>query len=102
MSIEISNINPSRQDNVRRNNDDPLANKGPTTADSSESSRGGQESALNVSLSPTAVVLGQIESDVKSLPDVDLDKVAAIRQQIESGTYSSNTANLAQKMLDLE
>lgn len=102
MSIEINNINPSRQDNIRRNNDDQVANKGPATANSPESSGVAQDPALNVSLSDTALVLGKIEADVKALPDVDAEKVAQIRQQIESGSYSVNSENLAQKMLNLE
>ncbi len=37
---------------------------------------------------------------VRALPDVRLDKVAAIRQAIESGTYVVDSLKVAEKMLE--
>lgn len=37
---------------------------------------------------------------VRALPEVRLDKVAAIRRAIESGTYAVDPAKIAQKMID--
>ncbi len=37
---------------------------------------------------------------VRALPDVRLDKVAAVRKAIESGTYVVDAAKVAQRMID--
>jgi negative regulator of flagellin synthesis FlgM len=36
---------------------------------------------------------------IKKLPDVDEDKVAGIKAQVESGTYKPNNTQIAEKML---
>ncbi len=44
--------------------------------------------------------IGMLVEAVRALPDVRLDKVAAIRKEIESGTYVVDARKVAQKMID--
>lgn len=52
------------------------------------------------SLSGRAQEIGDLIDAVRALPDVRLDKVAAIRKAIESGTYVVNAEKVARKMID--
>lgn len=47
-----------------------------------------------------ALEIRDLVDAVRALPDVRDDKVAAIRQAIESGTYVVDAAKIAQKMID--
>lgn len=55
-----------------------------------------------VSISDRASDLQALESQVKSLPDVDMNKVEAIRSRIDNGDYQIDSARLADKMLSFE
>ncbi len=52
-----------------------------------------------VELSSTAREMKQIESVLKSTPDVRADKVKAIKEQIEAGTYQVDSKKVANAML---
>jgi len=47
-----------------------------------------------------AMEIGDLVDAVRALPDVRLDKVAAIRKAIESGMYVVDAAKIAQRMID--
>ena len=47
-----------------------------------------------------ATEIRELVDAVRGLPDVRLDKVAAIRKAIESGTYVIDPGKVAQKMID--
>ncbi len=53
-----------------------------------------------ISLSGRAREIGDLVDAVNALPDVRLDKVAAVRKAIESGTYVVDPARIAQRMID--
>ncbi len=52
-----------------------------------------------VELSSTAREMKQIESVLESTPDVRADKVKAIKEQIEAGTYQVDSKKVANAML---
>jgi negative regulator of flagellin synthesis FlgM len=58
-----------------------------------------QQGADTVSLSDDAKSLAAARQAVESAPDVRDQKVAAIKQRVEDGTYSVPSRVLAQKML---
>lgn len=55
-----------------------------------------------VSISDRAADLQTLEAKVKSLPDVDMAKVEAVRNRIDNGEYQIDSARLADKMLSFE
>ena len=52
-----------------------------------------------VDLSPSSRMIKKIEEVALSAPDTRADKVAALKKQVESGTYQVNSNELAGKML---
>lgn len=54
----------------------------------------------HVSPSGRASEIDDLVDAVRALPDVRVDKVAAIRKAIESGTYVVDAAKIAQKMIE--
>ena len=54
----------------------------------------------HIPLSGPAREIGDLVDAVRALPDIRVDKVAAIRKAIESGTYVVDAAKVAQKMIE--
>jgi negative regulator of flagellin synthesis FlgM len=54
----------------------------------------------NVVLSPEAQNLSRLQSKIKQLPDVNLERVAAIKQAIADGRFEINADRIAQNMLN--
>lgn len=54
----------------------------------------------NVVLSSEAQNLVRLQSKISSLPDVDLDRVAAIKQAIAEGRFEINPERIAENMLN--
>ena len=54
----------------------------------------------NVSLSPEAKSIGKLESALAEAPDVDSDKVNAVRSTLASGQYQINADTIAAKLID--
>lgn len=54
----------------------------------------------DVSLSPRAVQLKQLESQLAAIPVVDRARVDSIKQAIVSGQYTINTGNIAESLLN--
>ncbi|OAG27670.1 flagellar biosynthesis anti-sigma factor FlgM [Thermodesulfatator autotrophicus] len=52
-----------------------------------------------VEISQTAKELKKVESIVKASPDIRADKVRAIKEQIEAGTYKVDSKKIANAML---
>lgn len=53
----------------------------------------------SVQVSPRATEIGELTSKVEQLPDVRADRVAALRSQVQSGTYNPPAADIAEAML---
>lgn len=54
----------------------------------------------DVTLSPQATQLKQLESQLAAIPVVDRARVDSIKQAIASGQYTIDTANIAEGLLD--
>ena len=54
----------------------------------------------DVSLSPRAAQLMQLETQLAAIPVVDRARVDSIKQAIASGQYTINTENIAEELLD--
>ncbi|MFV1872968.1 MAG: flagellar biosynthesis anti-sigma factor FlgM [Oleiphilus sp.] len=102
MTIDINGFNPNRADGQKRQ----VSNKSPepnTTSNANVSSEQNTDSPkVSVSLSSSAQNLAMIESELKSLPDVNQARVDEIKARIDRGEYQPDSENLAQKMLNLE
>lgn len=54
----------------------------------------------NVVLSPEAQNLTRLQAKINTLPDVNLDRVAAIKQAIAEGRFEINPERIAENMLN--
>lgn len=101
MTIEFNNFGSNRAENLRRNGDKPVKLDTSVTSDK-DTSAAMPSPADSVSLSNAAKNLAQLESELKGLPEVDMQRVEAIRSMLADGSYKIDLEKLAQKMLDLE
>jgi negative regulator of flagellin synthesis FlgM len=76
---------------------DEAATVGKTTTASSDA--GGGDA---ISLTETATRLKVIEARLEHLPDVDRERVEALRALIEAGDYEINAKQIASKLMELE
>ena len=65
----------------------------------SEQSEKQQTKADTVVLSDMAKTVQDAQTQLESIPDVREEKVAALKEQIENGTYEIDAEKLADKML---
>jgi negative regulator of flagellin synthesis FlgM len=102
MNIDINGFNANRSDGQKRqvagNNPEPSS----TSSSSNKPSEQATSQKVSVSLSSSAQNLSKIEAELKSLPDVNQARVDEVKARIDSGEYQPDSANLAQKMLELE
>lgn len=56
----------------------------------------------SLSLTDTATRLRSLEASLTELPEVDEERVAAIRQALEEGSYQVDAARIADKLLKFE
>jgi negative regulator of flagellin synthesis FlgM len=101
MNIDINGFNPNRSEGQKRQ----VSAKNPDSASTASSAKSSDQTAspkVSVSLSASAQNLAKIEAELKSLPDVNQARVDEIKARIDRGEYQPDSANLAQKMLDLE
>lgn len=56
----------------------------------------------DIELTPQAREMQALERSIAELPEMDMDKVAKIKEQIESGHYSIDDTKTASKLLRLE
>lgn len=101
MSIELNNMNPNRQESLRRDDKIGSQNRPPTETLPTNTVESGNAGA-SLSLSATAQSLNQLEASLKQASDVDIEKVEEIRSQLQNNEYKIDSTNLAQKMLDLD
>lgn len=59
-------------------------------------------SSENVSLTSAASELRELEKAVKAAPDVDVERVAKLRESISNGTYQIDNDKLAQNIMRQE
>ena len=96
MVIDTNNINSSGS---ARNRSIPAA---PTTQAKPQAAPVETATASkkdNVVLSPEAQNLTRLQAKINVLPDVNLDRVAAIKQAIAEGRFEINPERIAENML---
>ncbi len=103
MTIDINNLGNNRSEGLRRSSGDKtVKQESAGTASSKTSSESASQPSTSVSLSSAARNLAQIESELKGLPEIDQQRVDAIRTMLSEGKYQMDFQRLAQKMLDME
>ena len=55
--------------------------------------------STSVSLSSKAELASRISAQLEKVPEVRMDKVEAIRAEVEAGTYNRSSEEIAEKML---
>jgi len=102
MSIDINQISSNRPEGPKRQDNGKVSTSVPQSTENKRSVSPSKDTSDSVSLSSAAQNLAKIESDLRSLPDVDQNKVDAIKARVDSGEYQVDSQNLAQKMLSIE
>jgi len=103
MVIDTNNINSSGGANRSRSSTPVVAapsNKTPAAPTTSVEA-GSKEKASkdNVVLSSEAQNLVRLQAKINSLPDVNMERVAAIKQAIAEGRFEINPERIAENML---
>jgi negative regulator of flagellin synthesis FlgM len=65
-----------------------------------EDSKPADTQKTDVSLSPRALQLKQLETQLAAIPVVDRARVDSIKQAITRGEYTINTGNIAENLLN--
>jgi len=100
MNIDVNGLNSSLPDGQKRQ----VSNKNsePSNAGSTQPTEQNSSSPkVSVSLSSSAQNLTKIEAELKALPEVNQARVDELKARIDRGEYQPDSANLAQKMLNL-
>ncbi len=98
MVIDTNNINSSGGANRSRSSA-PVAPTSPKTA-AAPTAKPEPSTKDNVVLSSEAQNLVRLQTKISNLPDVDLDRVAAIKQAIAEGRFEINPERIAENMLN--
>lgn len=102
--MSINNINGLHGQNTPRSGDG-----GKLTRADNQAGQGSAKSTAvpvsvtdSVSLTDTASQLRRIEASLADQPEVDNDKVAAVRQAIENGSYQVDAERIADNLMKFE
>ncbi len=104
MVNHITGPRPPQGSDVQGSAADKTAGKSPigAAADITVYRLSQPEADSSVKLSNTAQNLNQLEAQIKAAPDVDSDKVSALRAAIADGSYQVNAESVADKLLNFE
>jgi negative regulator of flagellin synthesis FlgM len=58
--------------------------------------------SAHVQLTDSAMQLAALEKAIAKVPDVDMERVEAVRNEIESGEYTVDSRRIADKLVQLE
>lgn len=101
--MAVNNINGlNGQTTPRTNEGGKVSVTRGNEAQSQKGAEGAAASSDSVSLTDTAARLRSLESSLAEMPEVDDERVAAIQQAIEDGSYEINAASIADKLLNFE
>lgn len=97
-----SPINP-----INRSNTEALNNSNSSRTGSKESSETASDSSRppaedTVSLSEQSLQVRDLQQQLETLPEVDAEKVEAIKQEIAKGNYPLDPEKIAQNLVNLE
>jgi len=99
MNIDIKNLPPSSLKGLEEASQVKVDRGKPGRDQQGTGSTAGQDT---VSLTDTAARMRSLENTVSTMPVVDSQRVAEIKQAIMEGTYEINPERIAEKMLDME
>ena len=99
MSIDINNLGINTA--TRPGDSNRVGNNEANTADAQKATG---KSSVNdtVSLSETAIRLGQLGITVENQPVVDTKRVEQVKQAILDGSYNVDPTRIAEKMMELD
>jgi len=99
MTSPINPINRSTTEALNNNSSAKARNK-----DSSEPSSSNNRAAAEdtVSLSEQSLQVRDLQQQLENLPEVDAEKVEAIKQEIAKGNYPLDPERIAQNLIALE
>ena len=99
MNIDIKNLPNSSLKGPEEPSQIRVGRGEPGRSQQHTGSSAGQDT---ISLTDTAARMRNLENTVASMPVVDSQRVAEIKQAIVEGTYEINPERIAEKMLDME
>jgi len=99
MNIDIKNL-PTTAFKGNEEASRVKAGRGEPSPD--QQATGSSAGSDTVSLTNTAARMRSLENTVASMPVVDSQRVAEIKQAITEGRYQINPERIAEKMLDME
>ena len=92
--------------NINRTTTDPVGSSTSRTrekpAQDASTSTARPAAEDTVSLSAESLQAGELRQQLNNIPEVDADKVAAIKQEIARGNYPLDPESIAENMLALE
>lgn len=100
MTIDINNINNTALQQSAKNNT-PAVEKSAATATQVEQNASNPDSDT-IHITDQAQLLQQLQKEISQLPEIDNKKVEAVKKAITDGTYTVDTKNLAEKLLNFE
>lgn len=101
MATEINNISGSQIGNVGAGHA-PQGGQATAENKTAESQGNPASSRDTVSLTPQAQQLRDLESRIADLPEVDSNRVNAIKDAIANGSYEIDANRIAEKMMQFE
>lgn len=93
MAISLDNINNSQIKNTSGSNQPTSITK---AADNSDRKQG-SSSLDTLSLTDSGKLIQKLDSELKAIPVVDSEKVAVIKENINSGNYQISSTTIAEK-----
>ncbi|OFE11564.1 flagellar biosynthesis anti-sigma factor FlgM [Pseudohongiella acticola] len=105
MSIPTISNTSTATDNrgtVRQTGTQPGSGNGVGNSNVGSQGEAGNSQPDAVSISSRAADLQSLETSIKQLPDTDVSRVNAIRDQVNAGEYAVNSQRVADKMLAFE
>ena len=91
--------------NINRTTAEAVSSGTSKTREKSSSAPGKQTRAASedtVSLSAESAQVRELQQQLNAIPEVDAEKVAAIKQEIAKGNYPLDPERIAQNMINLE
>jgi negative regulator of flagellin synthesis FlgM len=73
-----------------------------TAGKSDSATSASRASGSPVQLTDSAVQLAALEKAIAQLPDVDMQRVEALRAKVQSGEYKADSHRIASKLMELE
>ena len=98
MTSPINHINRSNTEALTSNTAKTRAN----AAEKTESGSSAQPAEDTVSLSQESVQVRELQQQLNSIPEVDAEKVAAIKEEIARGNYPLDPERIAENLINLE